>query len=783
MAQLLQSFPSLSHWGAFTAVVDQGRVLRCEPFALDPAPSPILESMPGMVHSPLRVQRPAVREGWLRHRERSDGAARGRERFIEVSWDEALDLVAQELQRVRSSDGAEGIFGGSYGWSSAGRLHHARTLTHKFLFSGGGCVTQAGNYSWGTAQFLLPHVIGTYTSVTGRVTDWQSICDHTELMICFGGLPLRNTQITSGGAGVHDIGVWLRKAAQSGVRLVCVSPMRDEFPEGVQAQWLPIRPNTDTALMAAMLHTLLLDGREDRDFLQRHCQGWEQLRAYILGDADGVPKTAAWASAICGVAAGQILELARAAGSSTTMLNCTWSLQRAEHGEQPYWMCIALAAALGGIGKPGAGFSFGHGSLNGVANPRVPGAATVETSAGRNPAGLAIPVARITDMLLRPGEEYEFNGKRDRYPATRLVYWAGGNPFHHHQDLGRLLRAWSLPQTIIMHESWWTPSAKLADIVLPATTTLERNDIGGSSRDSYLLAMHQAIAPQGHARNDFDIYRELAERAGHAAAFDEGRSEMQWVEHIYDQAARQWRGTGYAAPEFQEFWQQGWTRLPAPAKPFVLFEDFRQQPDAHPLATPSGKIELYSQTIAGFGYDDCPGHPCWLPPQEWLGAGNARHPLHLLSPQPADKLHSQMDAGVLSCRTKIKGRQPVRLAPQDAQARGIAQHDVVELFNARGRCLATAVLDEHVMPGVVVLATGAWFDPLALPDGALLERHGNPNVLTLDVGTSRLTQGPSPMSTLVEVRRVPADDLTEPLIPQPFELPDIVRHAASERLA
>jgi len=163
----------------------------------------MLAAIPAMVHSPLRIKRPAVRKGWREGHERS-----GADEFLEVSWDTALDLVASELSRVRGYYGAEAIFGGSYGWSSAGRLHHARSLVRRFLFLGGGCVDQVGNYSWGAAQFLLPHVIGTYQPVTGRVTDWPSVVKHTQLVIAFGGLALKNAQVTSGGTGAHASEMW-----------------------------------------------------------------------------------------------------------------------------------------------------------------------------------------------------------------------------------------------------------------------------------------------------------------------------------------------------------------------------------------------------------------------------------------------------------------------------------------------------------------------------------------------------------------------------------------------
>jgi biotin/methionine sulfoxide reductase len=280
----------------------------------------------------------------------------------------------------------------------------------------------------------------------------------------------------------------------------------------------------------------------------------------------------------------------------------------------------------------------------------------------------------------------------------------------------------------------------------------ERNDVGGSSRDRFVFAMHQAIGPIAASRNDFDIFRELGGRLGREDAFAEGRSEMQWLRWIWDGVRESATARGIEVPGFNEFWERGHFELTPPDRPFVLFEAFRADPDATPLKTPSGKIELYSERIASFGYDDCPGHPVWLPPAEWLGAPEAaRHPLHLVTIQPPDRLHSQMDPGPVSRGQKVKDREPIRISPQDAARRGIRDGDVVRVFNDRGACLAGARIDDGVMPGVVVMATGAWFDP-ADAAGAP-ERHGNPNVLTLDIGTSPLAQGTSALTALVEIER------------------------------
>ena len=749
-AMTTERFQQLSHWGAYSAVVENGRFVGCEPFVHDPAPSPMLAAMPAMVYSTTRIVRPAVRKTWL---EKRDRAQRGSDSFVEVSWNEALKLVAEELKRVRAERGPAGIFGGSYGWSSAGRFHHARTQVRRFLFAGGGCTDQVGNYSWGAAQFILPHVIGTYEPVAGRVTDWRSVADHTRLILAFGGLALKNGQIASGGAGEHSMEKWLREAKARGIEFVVISPTRADAPDFLDARWLPIRPNTDTAMMLGMAHTLLAESLHDAAFLDSHCSGFGPFRRYLAGDEDGTPRSADWAAPICGIDADTIRSLARRAAGTRSLITLAWALQRAQHGEQPYWMAIALAAMLGQIGLPGGGFAFGHGSMNGVGNPRADLPAP-EFPAGRNPAARAIPVARLTDMLEDPRGVFEFNGQRETYPDIGLVYWAGGNPFHHHQDLNRLARAWARPETIVVHDSWWTATARRADIVLPATTTLERDDIGGSTRDNYVLAMQRAIAPVGSSRNDFDIFSELSERGGYAHAYTEGRSQNEWLREIWRALRSGCAKKGVELPEFDAFWEQGWIRLPPPGRGFVLFEEFRADPAAHPLRTPSGKIEIFSERIASFGYDDCPPHPAWLAPDEWLGAGAARrHPLHLITIQPPDRLHSQMDPGPVAQANKVAGREKLRMNPGDARARGLVEGDVARVYNDRGACLAGVQLDAGIMPGVAVMSTGAWYDPAA--DG--LERAGNPNVLSLDVGTSRLAQGPSALSVLVEIEKWPRE--------------------------
>ena len=758
-----------SHWGVFTPIVVDGRLVRTQPFAHDPDPSPLLQSIPDAVHHSCRVLQPAVREGWLKYGPGKGNAGRGGDRFVSISWDRALTLVADELKRVIGEFGNEAIFAGSYGWASAGRFHHAKSQLQRFVNSIGGGVGSRETYSTAAGTVITKHIVGT-AGVTLGGTSWQSIVENTELVVTFGGVPLRNMQVTTGGMGEHTTRRWLERAKTAGVSFCNISPIRDDAAAIPGAAWLALRPNSDTAVLLALTHTLIHEGLYNQEFLSRYCVGFERFRDYVCGDSDGVVKDADWAAQVSELPADAIRQLARRMARSRTFIMANWSLQRGDHGEQPFWAVIALAAVLGQIGLPGGGFGFGYGSIEGLADLR-PAAPIPELSAGRNPITSFIPVARIADLLLQPGQPFQYNGLDLVYPDIHLVYWNGGNPFHHHQDINRLIRAWRRPDTVIVNDPWWTATARHADIVLPATTTVERNDIGASARDRFILAMKQAIPPVGQARNDFDIFTELADRFGVRERFTEGRGEMEFIRHLYETTAAQAARWEMRWPSFDVFWERGFYELPQITEPFVAFSDFRNDPIAHPLVTPSGRIELFSETIASFGYEDCPGHPSWLEPAEWLGSRKAeRYPLHLLTSQPSTRLHAQMDMGRVSQDSKVAGREPIRINPLDAAARDIHDGDVVHVFNDRGAILAGAKLSVELRRGVVQIATGAWYDPLEPGVIGSLEKHGNPNALTLDKGTSRLAQGCSAQTALVEVEKYtdPLPEVTAfvpPLVP------------------
>ncbi len=741
-----------SHWGAFNVTTENDRIVAVSDFEHDPNPSAIPASLPAAVHHRSRVAKPSIRQSWLKHgpQHSASRVLRGDDKFVELPWDEALEIAANEINRVKQEHGNEAIFGGSYGWASAGRFHHALGQVHRFLNVTGGYVSSLASYSTAAAQAIIPHVFGVHflKLMWGEINSWPLIAEHTETLVMFGGINPKNSQVSMGGVTHHETAGWFELFEKSGMRRINISPQRGDTPEG--AEWLPVNPGSDTALMLALAYVLETEGLADQKFLATYCQGYDQFAPYLTGATDGIAKSPDWAAPLCGVSAQVIHDLAISMAKSRTLITVAWSLQRAEHGEQPYWMAATLAAMLGQIGLPGGGIGYGYGAIGGigVSVKRLSGLTFPQLE---NPVKHFIPVARIADMLLKPGEPFDFNGQALTYPNIKLVYWCGGNPFHHHQDLKRLNHAWQQPETIIVNEPWWTATAKRADIVFPATTSYERHDIGRAEGDSYLFDMPAMIPPVGEARDDYDIFTGLARHLELEEKFTEGRSSEQWLQHLYAAFRDESLKNDVAVPEYDELIRKNWVDLPlrGAQHSHTPFAEFRADPTAAPLQTPSGKIEIYSDTIASFNYSDCPGHPTWLPPGEWLGATSASEfPLHMVTPQPGDKLHSQMECAIAD----VPGERPapVTLNPIDAAQRQIKAGDIVRVFNQRGACLARAQLSDDIMPKVVSLSTGAWYDP----DANGTDQQGNPNALTRDVGTSSLGQGSSAHSCLVEVVKV-----------------------------
>lgn len=764
-----QWIQSGSHYGAFEAKVMNGEWVTTRPFKHDKYPCDMLNAVREVVYNPSRVRYPMVRLDWLRQREKSDRRQRGDNRFVRVSWDRALDLFYEELERVQKTYGSSGVFTGLADWQMVGKYHKAGGAMDRGLGLHGSYVTTVGDYSAAAAQVILPHVIGSL-EVYEQQTSLPLVIEHSQTIVLWGCDPIKNLQIEFLVPDHDAFGYWaqIKEAVKQGkIRVISVDPVRSKTQNYLNCEQLSLHPQTDVALMLGVAHTLYVEKRYDVNFINDYTVGFEQFLPYLLGTTDKQPKDAQWAAEICGLSAENIRDFARVLVNGRTQFMGGWCVQRMHHGEQYPWMLVVLASMVGQIGLPGGGVGFGwHYNGGGTvtsAGPVLSGLGSIANppAAKYKPdfrgASEHIPTSRIVDCLLAPGKKIAFNGETLIYPDIKMAIYSAANPFHAQQDRNRMIEAWEKLETVVVLDHQWTASCRFADIVLPVTTRFERNDIEqfGTHSNKGLMALHQVVKPQFEARHDFDIFAGLCKRFDREAAYRENRDEMQWINAIYDEGVKTGAALGVTLPDFDSFWQgEGYIEYPA-GQPWVRHSEFREQPDLNPLGTPSGLIEIFSKTIAGFGYADCPGHPVWMEPFERSHSkATTKYPLHLQSCHPDKRLHSQLCSSDAFRKTyAVAGREPLYMCEQDARARGLKAGDIARVFNDRGQVLAGVVISADYVPGVIRIHEGAWYSPQKGGKAGTLCTYGDPNVLSADVATSQLAQGPSAHTVLVEVER------------------------------
>lgn len=741
-----------THYGPLIATVQKGRLIKVEAQATDKRPTPMLTvGVLDRTYDKTRIAGPMVRKSYLEWemngRQGSNRPElRGRDEWVQVSWDTALGLTAKAILDTIEKHGNEGCFSSSYGgWSHAG-IFRPNVLQGRFFNLLGGSSITTGDYSAGAGQIIMPMVIGDM-EVYSAQTAWEQLRDHTELVVFIGCDPDKNNRIEYTVCD-HEMYAGWDAIKQAGCRFVSINPQFTTTDEKMGSEWVRIIPNTDTALFLAMGYHLISQNKHKQAFIDRYTVGFDRYRAYLEGkDADGSPpKTPEWAAAITGIPAAKIRALAELMASKRTQLCGSWAIQRAHHGEMPYWAIVNFACILGNIGLPGQGVGFSW-HYGGGGMPQSGGTAPTGLSQGRNPVRKICPASRINDMLLNPGKEFTYNGSRYTYPEVKLIYNAGNNLFSHQQDLNELARALQSVDTYICQEPWWNGSARWADIVLAATTTLERNDISSAGTYSIdkVYAMKQVVAPQHDALDDFEIFRRLSALCGVEYAFTEGKTALDYVKTAYEASS------AAKHTPFAQFWAEGIARIPVPAaaRKWVRHGDFREDPLKHPLHTTSGKVEMYSSTIEKMNIPDLPPMPKWQAPAEYLG--NARKgQVHVVSPHPYWRLHSQMNnSETLRQRYTVQTREPLTLSPEDAKAHGIQDGDLVELYNERGAVVVGARVSDKIMPGVVSLYEGAW--PQLDSKGRC--NNGLINFLTSSRQASGLTQATTANTCIASIRK------------------------------
>lgn len=756
-----------THYGPFEAVVRNGKFVGLSAMPeLDARPTEMLSyGVIDRTYDKTRVLYPMVRKSYLENWDKEDRKVelRGEEPFVRVDWDTALRLTVKASLDTIEKYGNEGIFSSSYGgWSHAG-IMRPNVLQGRFYNLLGGCSTTSGDYSGGASQISLPHVIGDM-EVYSAQTSWEVIRDHTEVFVFVGCDPIKNNRIEYRVADHGMYGKW-EQIRDAGVKFISINPQATATDKMLGSEWVRIIPNTDVALFLAMSHHVVANDMHDQAFLKKYTVGAEKFIDYVMGKNDGQPKTPAWAAKITGIAEEKIVELATLFATKRTEFAGAWSLQRAHHGEMTHWAMINFASLLGKIGAPGEGVGFSWHYGNG--GMPVSGKSTPSgLSQGRNLVKAICPASRISEMLLNPGKEFTHNGQTRTFPLVKMIYNAGNNFMSHQQDTNELIRALRNVDTVVVQDPWWCASTRWADIVLPATTTVERNDItsGGTYSNDKVYAMKKIIDPVGESLDDYEIFRRMAALLGLEMQFTEGLEVMDHLRNAYERSS--------AEEPFEEFWEKGYARMavPAEARTWVRHGDFRENPEEHPLHTQSGKIEMFCDTIAELGLDDCPGMPVWMEPAEYLG--NAKEgQLHVVSPHPWYRLHSQMgNSARLRELYMVQGREPVRINTEDAKARGIADGDLVELYNERGSVIAGAVVSDDIMPGVISIYEGGW----PQLDSKKRCNSGLVNFITSSRRSSGLSQATSANTCLVSMKKC-----TDPEGPnKAYDPPRIERKAA-----
>lgn len=773
-----------AHWGVLKLTIKDGKVTKSEPWAkLTNTDNPLWYQTPDMIYK-SRVRHAYVRKSYLANPDKPKPELRGKEEFVQVPYKDAIKLAAKELLKTRKQKGNNAICGGSYGWKSTGNFHNARVLLHRFMNVTGGFVGVTGDYSTGASQVIMPYVVGSI-EVYEQQTSWDNILANSKNVVIWGADPLATLRI-SWTVNEQKQMAYFEKLRNSKIKVICIDPIRTQTAKFLKADLIQPRPNTDVAMMLGMASHLIDKKKVNYEFLDNYTTGFEQFKAYLDGKEDGVKKDVKWASGICGVSEKVIKKLAETLYDNPTMIMSGWGMQRAHHGEQPHWMLVTFACMLGQIGTKGGGFGLSYhysgggvptckaGIVGGVSagpvgiwkNGKFKGMPKVTAAAGgaewlQDASSFSFPLARIADALLNPGKTLHTNGKTIKYPDMDLIWWSGGNPIVHHQDTNTNVKAWRKPRTVIVNEIYWTPTAKMADIVFPVTSPYERDDItmAGDYSNSQIVPMKQAVAPVDESKDDYTIFADLCKEYGKAvydAFTDGGKKPMDFIKDYYNGALKQTQAFGETfatpMPNFEEFWAKN---EPVEFQPdlsleqWVRFAEFVEDPILNALGTESGLIEIYSKTIEGYKYDDCKPHPTWFEPAEWLGNATKEAPFHLLTSHPANRLHSQMCHTSLREKYAVQGREPILINTKDAKKLGIKSGDVVRVFNKRGQVLAGAVVSDDIMQGVVRLCEGGWYDP----DEKGLCKYGNANVLTMDIPTSKLANGNCAHTGLVNIEK------------------------------
>jgi biotin/methionine sulfoxide reductase len=675
----------------------------------------------GPTGSERLILQPMIRKSYYDRSGTGLCAERGQEPFVAVGWDEALERVAEAIASTKAAGAS--IYGGTFSRSEGGLFHDPQSQLQRFLRYSGDSPDITYTHPFTVEETLAYHVIG---DVLPRLADAQ-VLENCKRVVCFAG---SGQSTLSFGSDAHPESVIRAKSvADKGIPVVNIGPVRDSIDIRLRACWLKCRPASDVAVMLCLIHTLIEEELYNRAFVDRYCTGFDVFADYVLGVTDGIPKNAGWASAQSLVPEEDLLMLARLMAAEPCVVQLSASVLSVEHGEQVLWAAIALVAALGYLGAANAGLLME--CKNHDAHTQRPMWPFVFGSeSGPCPDSFRlVPFGRLAEMLESPGRVFQLNGATIRYPDIGLVYLVAdiANP----QNFNHLRAAWASPETVVCHASSWTPTSRFADIVLPHLPPAELKDFDlAETRERAHTDFFSESLPE--AWSDYDIFSALADKLGFGQSFSRGRCATEWIAHLSQRALKERTPGNRALKETAE-----------------SFERFLSAPETYPLKTPSGKVELFSKTIADFGYRDCGEHPAWYEKREWLGSSLAAvYPFHLLS---ADPPRGNEDT---TGPTHERRHGSVRINPRDAFLLQLQDGDLSMVSNARGGFIARVLTSTDVSCGVLQVSHDSSLELLDVTDRYGISRYGNPCTVTSDGGTSSLSQSPTINSCLVNIEKV-----------------------------